>query len=132
MNSLRSGRIRFTAWAVAAILVGLLTGKPALAQSGNGSSLIIYVREASNEHPIFQARLTLQFNKHGGRLKKRGLIEYSAKTNPQGRYRFTDIPLGTIRLIVTATDHQTFSQEFQLTKTNQVINVKLKAPHPLL
>ncbi|MGH9453647.1 MAG: carboxypeptidase-like regulatory domain-containing protein, partial [Terriglobia bacterium] len=104
----------------------------ALAQSGYGTSLIIYVKEASNNHPIFQARLTLQFNNHGGKLRKRGLITYNAKTNPQGRYRFTGIPFGTIRLIVTAQNHQTFSHEFQVTKNNQVINVKLKPPHPLL
>jgi len=33
---------------------------------------------------------------------------------------------------VTAERHQTFSKEFELEKENQVIEVKLKKPQPLL
>ncbi len=132
MNLTRPARRQFIGWAAAVVLVGLLAGEPALGQSGDETSLIVYVRDASTQQPVFQARLTLQFNKNGGKLKKRGLIQYSAKTNPQGRYRFTNIPFGTIQLIVTAHNHQTFSEQFQLTKANQVINIKLKPPHPLI
>ena len=105
---------------------------PAREQSAGDTSVIVTVEDASSKHPIFQARLTLQFNKKGGKLRNRGLIEYSAKTNPQGHYRFTHIPFGTMRLIVTAQNHQTFSEEFELTKPNQVIDVKMKPPHALL
>jgi hypothetical protein len=128
----RSPRRQLTRWVVAALLAAFIpAAKPALAQSGD-TSLIIYVKDAPSGKPIFQARLTLLFNKKGGKMKKRGTISYSAKTNPQGRYRFTEIPFGTVRLIVTAKNHQTLSQDFQLTKTNQVINITLKPPHALL
>ncbi|HUY12334.1 MAG TPA: carboxypeptidase-like regulatory domain-containing protein [Terriglobia bacterium] len=132
MSSIRSARRQFMGWGAAILFASLLAGKPARGQSGDDTSLIVSVTDASSNHPIFQARLTLQFNKKGGKLKNRGLIEYSAKTNPQGHYRFTHIPFGTMRLIVTAQNHQTFSEEFQLTKPNQVIAVKMKPPHPLL
>jgi hypothetical protein len=127
-----SRRRWLASWMFVLLLVGLGVARPALAESRGDTSLIVYVRDASTNQPIFQARLTLQFNKHGGKLKKRGLVEYSAKTNPQGRYRFTGIPYGTIRLIVTAKKHQTYSQELELRNANQVISIKLKGPHPLL
>jgi Carboxypeptidase regulatory-like domain len=117
---------------MAAVLAALIVSPAVRAQSAPGNYLIIDVKDARTKKPIFQARLTLQFNEHGGKLRKHGLIAYSAKTNLKGRYRFTGIPFGTLRLIVTAPDHQTWSEEFQFTKNNQVVRLKLKPPHPLV
>jgi hypothetical protein len=98
------------------------------------TSLTVVVKEADTNDPINQAHLTLQFRKPGdaGKLKLPKHLAFTAKTNSQGRYRFANIPKGTIRLLVTADRHQSFGKEFELTEDNQVIEVKLKRPQPLL
>lgn len=103
-------------------------------QSAARTNVTVVVTDAESGQPISQARLTLQFTEAGNalKLKRSKGLSYSAKTNPQGRYKFPDLPMGTIRLIVTAERHQTFSKEFELERENQVIDVKLKKPQPLL
>lgn len=98
------------------------------------SSLTVVVKEADTNEPINQAHLTLQFRVPGdqSKLKLPKHFAFSAKTNTQGRYRFTNIPKGTIRLVVTADRHQSFGKDFEVTEDNQVIEVKLKRPQPLL
>jgi len=103
--------------------------KPATPDSSQETSLTIVVKEADTGDPISQARLTLTF-KQQGRLHRS--ISYSAKTNAQGRYRFTNIPKGTVRVLVTAERHQSLGKEIELEEDNQVIEVKLKKPQPLL
>lgn len=118
--------------------VGLLVAFPAVQAKGDESpdrtSVNVLVKDAETDQPIPNARLTLQFPEPGGvaRLKRPKMISYSAKTNPQGRYKFTRIPRGTIRLLVTADRRQAFGQEFEVDKDNQVIEVKLRKPQPLL
>lgn len=102
-------------------------------ESGVGN-LIIEVRESETGEPISQARLTLQFEEPGDptRLRPPKKFVYSAKTNAQGRYKFTSINKGPVRLYVTMERHQSYGKELQFDKDNQVIVVKLKKPQPLL
>jgi hypothetical protein len=101
--------------------------------SGLGS-LIVEVKESETGEPIAQARLTLQFEDPAdpSKLKPPHKYSYSAKTNAQGRYKFNDINKGKILLIVTMDRHQSFGKEFLFDKDNQVFEVKLKKPQPLL
>jgi hypothetical protein len=98
------------------------------------TNLTVVVIDAQTGQPINQARLTLEFTEPGDprKLKRPKKLSYSAKTNMQGHYKFPSIPMSTIRLIVTAERHQTFSKEFELEKETQLIEVKLKKPQPLL
>ena len=107
---------------------------PVQAAPPERTDLTVIVKEADTGEPVFQARLTLQFNESGSAAKlRRGKnITYNAKTNAQGRYKFTGIPKGTIRLLVTADRHQSYGEELELTEDNQVIEVKLRKPQPLL
>jgi hypothetical protein len=91
-------------------------------------SVNVVVKEADTGEAISQARLTLTFK--SGKLHR--TISYGAKTNAQGRYRFTDIPKGTVHLFVTAERHQSYGKEIELEEDNQVIEVKLKKPQPQL
>lgn len=120
----------------ALILVCPKAAIPASAQSEaqGQTTLTVVVTDAQSGQPINQARLTLEFTEPGNpsKLKRAKKLAYSAKTNVQGRYKFPTLPMGTIRLIVTAERHQSFSKEFDLEKENQVIEVKLKKPQPLL
>jgi Carboxypeptidase regulatory-like domain len=97
-------------------------------------NLTVVVTDAETGQPVNQARLTLEFTEPGdpSKLRRSQKLSYSAKTNAQGHYKFPSLPKGTIRLIVTADRHQSFSKEFELEKENQVIEVKLKKPQPLL
>lgn len=108
--------------------VGLELGTRA--RAAENLNVTVLVKDAESGQPINQARLTLQFHEAGKIHHK--LIAYSAKTNAQGRYRFVVVPKGTVRLIVTSEHHQTFSKEFEVNENNQVLEVKLKQPQPLL
>jgi 5-hydroxyisourate hydrolase-like protein (transthyretin family) len=128
---LHPNHLRFRTWILVGAAVLLFCGvcKPAQQQPIPEVSLTVVVKEAETGDPISQARLTLTF-KQQGRLRRS--ISYSAKTNAQGRYRFTNIPKGTVRLLVTAERHQSFGKEIEVEEDNQVIEVKLKKPQPLL
>lgn len=106
-----------------------------LAQSSEPSSetanMTVIVREYDTGDPISQARITLEFFvPRAQRRPKR--ISYDAKADTQGRCRFSGINEGKIVLTVTASGHQTYGQELQLERNNQVFEVKLKKPQPLL
>ncbi len=126
---------RFRLWtAGVALLLLFLSGVYRAAQQQQRQptpalSFSVVVKEADTGDPISQAKLTITFQQPG---KLHHSISYGAKTNPQGRYRFTDIPKGTVRLIVTADHHQSYGKEFELEQDGQEVEVKLKKPQPLL
>jgi len=126
----RPNLLRFRTWVLTATTALLFCGvsKPAQQPPIPQVSLTVVVKEADTGDPISQARLTLTFKQ--GRLHRP--VSYGAKTNAQGRYRFTNVPKETVRLLVTADRHQSFGKEFDLEEDNQVIEVKLKKPQPLL
>lgn len=104
---------------------------PAKAQSVERTSVTVVVKDATSDQTMPNARLTLIF-KEPRKLKRDKGLSYSAKTNPQGRYKFVHIPKGTIRLVVTAERHQSFGQDFEIEQDDPVLEVKLKKPQPLL
>ena len=96
------------------------------------ASVNVLVKDAGNDEPVAFARLTLQYRHDGGKLKRAKTISLAAKTNLQGRYKFVNIPKGTIRLMVIADERQTYGQEIELTEDGQLIEVKLRKPQALL
>ncbi|MEJ2008164.1 MAG: hypothetical protein P8Z30_08425 [Acidobacteriota bacterium] len=92
----------------------------------------VEVKDAQTGKPIYQAHLTLRFRQHGGLLHRSKLISYTSKTDMKGQGEFPVVPLGMVTLMVTAPNHNTFGKEFEITKENQVIEVKLEKPHPVL
>lgn len=120
--------------ALALVWAGFGIGAPAQSEEKGQTNLTVVVTDAQTNQPINQARLTLLFTEPGDptKLKRPKKLSYSAKTNMQGRYKFPSIPMVTVRLIVTAERHQTFSKEYEMEKEDQVIEVKLKKPQPLL
>ena len=104
------------------------------AEENDRTTIHVVVKDAESGSPINQARLTLQFREGASTMmvKHSNMISYSAKTNPQGHCRFTDIPKGTVRLLVTADNHMSFGKDIEITKDNQEVEVKLKKPQPQL
>ncbi len=123
-------KMRFTAGLIGAVL--LLLSLPMLwgREGVEYATVNVLVKSAENDKPVYQARLTLQFRMPGKIRSK--LTTYSAKTNNQGRYSFTTIPKGSIHLFVTADNHQSYGKELELEQDNQLIEVKLRKPQPVL
>ncbi|MGA2983350.1 MAG: carboxypeptidase-like regulatory domain-containing protein [Terriglobia bacterium] len=102
--------------------------------SSETTNMTVVVKEYDTGEPISQARITLQFVEPGGpaRFGKKKKISYDAKADTQGRCKLVGINKGAIVLTVTAPGHQSFGKELQLEKDNQVFEVKLKKPQPLI
>jgi len=126
-------RYRVLPLGVAGVALLLVLPSRVLAAPVETTNFQVVVTDAETGQPLNQARLTLQFKQPGGatRFGKSKRISYSAKTNSQGKYKFLDIPKGTIMLFVTAEKHQSFGKEIELKQDNQVVEVKLKKPQPL-
>lgn len=93
------------------------------------TDLTIVVTDAANHKPVFQARLTISFRNPDSRIGSS--ISYNAKTDAQGKYTFSFIPMEPVVVVVTAPDHQSFGQKFDVTQANQTIKVELNPPQPL-
>ncbi|MGD1102431.1 MAG: carboxypeptidase-like regulatory domain-containing protein [Terriglobia bacterium] len=138
MFSSQHTKLFVAAWVATSLLLFASLSRSAHAQGGKPRSettnMTVVVKEADTGQPISQARLTLQFTAPGGpaRFGKSEKIAYSAKTDTQGRYKFSGINKGTIVLTITAAGHQSYGKELQLEKDNQVFEVKLKKPQPLI
>jgi hypothetical protein len=133
MFSSQHTKLFVAAWVATSLLLFASLSGSAQAQGDKASSettnMTVIVKEADTGQPIFQAHITLQFPAKFGKTKK---IAYNAKTDIQGRYKFTGINKGTIVLTITATGRQTYGKELQLEKDNQIFEVKLKKPQPLI
>ncbi len=118
-----------------AICAGLvaLAVQPALPQDEpvERTNMTVQVIENDSGQPISNAHITLKF-KQPRKYRSGKLIAYTAKTNPQGRYKFQSIPKGTVWLIVTCENHQSYGKNLELSEDNQVFEVKMKKPQPLL
>ena len=138
MRSLPSLKFFLAALACAGIMFTTGLDQPAQAQnqspSSETTSLIVMVKDSDSGNPIDQAHLTLQFVQPAGAamFKKSKKVSYSAKTNMQGRYKFLNINKGEISLFVTAQGHQSFGKKYTLETENQVFEIKLKKPQPLI
>jgi hypothetical protein len=93
------------------------------------TNVIVLVTDTPTNKPVFQARLTLEFRDPESRRGK--IMSFSAKTDLQGKYRFTFIPMGPVLLLVTDPNHQSFGKQFQITRQNQLLKVSLRRPQPL-
>jgi len=120
---------RATILAAAAALLMPVASLPLKAADVSLTNVNILVTDAETGQPIYQAHLTLQFEEQGRKVHVTPkIISYSAKTNAQGRYRFVDIPKGTIRVLVTADRHQSANKEFKIDRDNPLFEVKLRKP----
>ncbi|TAM80535.1 MAG: carboxypeptidase regulatory-like domain-containing protein [Acidobacteria bacterium] len=103
-----------------------------LAAAEQMTTVHVQVNDAKTGDPIFQAHLTLRYRVQGGFMRRTRIVSYTAKTDKDGKTQFPVVPRGTITLMVTAPDHNTFGKEFEITRDNQLIDVKLQRPHEVL
>ncbi|MFZ0959755.1 MAG: carboxypeptidase-like regulatory domain-containing protein [Terriglobia bacterium] len=133
MYSTQRTRLFWAAWVITSFLLFASLSRAAQAQGGDSSSqtvnMIVMVKDAESGQPVSQAHVTLQFPEKPGKKKT---ITYNAKSDTQGRCKLVGINKGSVVLMVTADGHQTYGKELQLEKNNQVFEVKLKKPQPLI
>ena len=132
MQSASRAKALLTAAVLMGVVISLAANGCLFAGSVGRLSLTVTVTDAETGKPVNQAHLTLQFREPGGNLKRSKMLSYSAKTNAEGRYKFVDIPEGTVLLIVTDEHHQSFGKQFYVSKDNPLLEVKLKPPQPQL
>ena len=123
------------AWFATSILLFASISRFAQAEDVNANhdptNVVVNVKEADTGEPVSQAGVTLQFTEPVafGPGKKHS---YNAKADAQGRCKLFGINKGTIVLMVTAAHHQSYGKELQLDHDNQVFEVRLKKPQPLI
>ena len=139
MFSARHNTLAVAVWVSLSLLLFACLAQTAQAQNAKYSTettnMTVVVQEADTGTPISQAHISLQFSEpHGPTIpnRKAKQITYGAKTDAQGRCKFAGINKGPIVLTITAPAHQTYGKELQLEKDNQVFEIKLKKPQPLI
>jgi predicted proteasome-type protease len=105
---------------------------PVMLAAAQMTTVYIQVNDAKTGDPIFQAHLTLRYRVPGAFMRRTKIVSYTAKTDKNGKSQFPVVPRGTITLMVTAPDHNTFGKEIEITKDDQLIEVKLQKPHEVL
>lgn len=133
----RHAKLFAAAWVATSLFLIVTFSGSAPGQDGQPNheptNMVVIVKEAATGEPISQARVTLEFTvprEHGlGGGRK---YVYNAKTDMQGGCKLSEINKGKILLTVTAPAHQSFGKEMQLDHDNQVFEVRLKKPQPLL
>ena len=98
------------------------------------TNMTVVVKEYESGQPISQAHITLQFYvPHGPTIPRKGKrTVYNAKTDMQGRCKLSGINKGPIVLTITADGHQAYGKDLKLEKDNQVFEIRLKKPQPLI
>ena len=111
-----------------AALVGvcLLVGR-GLAQDEEGpvASLRFLVVRDANGKPVKNAAVVLHPVNRKGKQERGGL---ELKTDPEGRTGFAGIPYGPLRVQVLAQGFQTFGEDYDISKPDMEITIKLKRP----
>jgi hypothetical protein len=117
---------------VVLVFVTAMATPSALLADGPMTTVNVQVQDANTGEPIYQAHLTLRYRQQGGFMHRSKIIAYTSKTGKDGKGQFPYVPMGPVTLMVTAPDHNTFGKEFEITKENQLIEVKLQKPHAVL
>ncbi|HVA01517.1 MAG TPA: hypothetical protein VMV34_07660 [Terriglobia bacterium] len=114
------------------LAMGFCMGMAGRLAAAEQTTVQVVVKDAKTGGPIYQAHLTLEFRQHGGFLKPSKVVSYTGKSDKQGRCMFPVVTMGKVTLMVTAPDHETFGKTVEIKKDNQVIEVKLRRPQPVL
>ncbi len=100
------------------------TKQEAKPQDGSGSVKINVVK-STNGKPVRNASVILHsLNKEG----TQGSGGINLKTDSDGKTSFDGVPFGTLRVQVIARGYQTYGEDFEITKPEQEITIKLNPP----
>jgi len=82
--------------------------------------------------PIDRATVIVDFveGRSYVKLGKKMLKHWEVRTNQEGLAKFPAIPMGKVRVQVTAKGYQTFGNFYNLDESDKPINIKLNPPQP--
>jgi hypothetical protein len=82
-----------------------------------------------NGKPVDRAAVTVRFKQGRHKIKMTRIQRsWDLRTSQEGIARLPSIPKGEIQIFVTARNHQTFGQTFEIEEDERVIEVVLKPP----
>jgi hypothetical protein len=114
-------------WAVAVVLSALLGMSAAWAQDDDGpmTNMHFLVVRDYNGKPVKNAAVVLHPVTRKGKQARGGL---ELKTDTDGRTSIEGIPYGPLRIQVLAPGFQTFGEDYQISKPETEIVIKMKRP----
>lgn len=113
---------------VLGLLLALVAGLHAVAWSGEeepSSKLNFVVLRDYSGKPIKNASVILHPVNAKGKQERGG---YELKTDSDGKTQFEGVPYGLLRVQVLAPGYQTFGEDYEITKNEMDIVVRLKRP----
>jgi hypothetical protein len=90
--------------------------------------LHIKVTASKTDKPIGNASVYVRFPVSGGLLHRDKLAEMDLKTNQDGSVRVPEIPQGRVMVQVVAPGWHTFGKWYDVTQSEQTINIQLDPP----
>jgi hypothetical protein len=114
-------------WAVAIVLSAFLGMSVAWAQNDDGpmTNMHFLVVRDYNGKPVKNAAVVLHPVTRKGKQARGGL---ELKTDTDGRTAIEGIPYGPLRIQVLAPGFQTFGEDYQISKPETEIVIKMKRP----
>ena len=108
------------------LLLALAFSLPMLA--ANTTRLEIHVVN-ENGKPVDRAAVTVRFKQGRNKIKLTKIQKaWELRTTQEGIAKIPKIPKGDITIYITAKNHQTFGQTFEVEEDDRIIEVVLKAP----
>lgn len=138
MHSSHQFKLFASAWVVTSSLLFIVPSGATYAQTENPTTettnMTVVVKDYDTGEPLSQAHVTLQFSVPRSQAvpRKPKQVSYSAKTDAQGRCKLAGINKGPIVLTITADGRQAYGKELKLERDNQVFEVRMKKPQPLI
>ena len=82
-----------------------------------------------SDKPISNASVYVRYNESGGFLHHDKLAELDLKTNEDGSVKVPPIPQGKIMIQVVTPGWHTFGKWYEIEKDEELVQIKLEAPH---
>src|SRR5262249_17249158 len=82
-----------------------------------------------NGRPVERAAVTVKFKQGRDKIKLTKIQrDWELRTTQEGVAKIPAIPKGKVLIMVTAKNHQTFGETFEVSQDEQIIEVVLKPP----
>ncbi|MBI4442078.1 MAG: carboxypeptidase regulatory-like domain-containing protein [Acidobacteria bacterium] len=97
------------------------------AEEEETTRLTVRVVSETNDKPVNDAHVVVHFVT-ARTLRRDKRTSWEAKTNQRGMLVLTQIPYGAVKVQVVARGYQTHGEQYELSKPEQELTIKLKLP----
>jgi hypothetical protein len=89
------------------------------------STVKFEVLKDDNGKPVRNAAVVLHPVEHNGKQSRGG---FELKTDGEGKTEYAGVPFGKLRIQVIAPGFQTFGEDYDISKLEQAITIRMKRP----